>query len=115
MNFEHHILRILMEAGSNGLTVAKLARHVHGQVNTLFNAIDYAAVHRAVGQYLNRESRTTGGTVVRTRHGVYTLNPQASQQLMFDFRETADVDERQAPPAIDLSLDLFADISPEEK
>ena len=41
MNYDREILRVLVEAGSEGLSVQKISRHVHYACNSFFNVIDF--------------------------------------------------------------------------
>lgn len=108
MNYEQHILRILSEAGEDGLSVAKIARHVHHACNTLFSPISYVEVHRDVAQFLLRNSKNPDSIIEKTDRGIYHLNMRSTetQQLMLQFQdERQDTDTQQ--PSVDLSLSLF--------
>ena len=48
MKYDRLIIEILMEAGSDGLTVRKVSRHVFNAVNGLFDEADIEAVHKLV-------------------------------------------------------------------
>ena len=88
MNYGQQILSILCEAGESGLTVHKIAMHVHGACNTLFAPICPDDVHRDVQAWLLRNSRTSDAPVCRcAKRGVYRINPGSSvvRQLMLDF------------------------------
>ena len=66
MKYDRLIIEILMEAGSDGLTVRKVSRHVFNAVNGLFDEADIEAVHKKHGSYaLNR--RTAAGRALIER------------------------------------------------
>lgn len=75
MKYDRLIIEILMEAGSDGLTVRKVSRHVFNAVNGLFDEADIEAVHKLVRAFLLRHSK--GGVspaLDRPKHGSYALN-----------------------------------------
>lgn len=108
MNYEQQILRILMEAGPQGLSVKKIARHVFNENNGFFCEVDYDTVHQLVRQYLQRQCAQRNGMVRRVSHGVYQLNTKTEEatQLLLQFKE-ADEDDSATPQAEDQSLSLF--------
>ncbi|MBQ6681172.1 MAG: hypothetical protein IJM78_02970 [Prevotella sp.] len=108
MVYDKEILRILTEVGSRGLSVAKIARHVHHACNSLFVPIDYDDVHRYVAQFLLRNSKNPDSIIEKTDRGIYRMNlkSQETQQLMLQFA-AHDEDTVQETPAEDLSLSLF--------
>lgn len=111
MNYERQILQTLMEAGSRGLSVRKIARHVFNMSNGFFSEVDFEQVHLLVQQYLTRKSARPDGIVSRVSHGIYRLNTQTRQgrQLILQFKEEKDTDaQRQKPPVEDQSLNLFS-------
>lgn len=57
MKYDRLIIEILMEAGSDGLTVRKVSRHVFNAVNGLFDEADIEAVHKLVRAFLQRHSK----------------------------------------------------------
>ena len=61
MKYDRLIIEILMEAGSDGLTVRKVSRHVFNAVNGLFDEADIEAVHSATarGRVLRWTARST--------------------------------------------------------
>ena len=110
MTYDDKILRFLTEAGTDGLSVKKLSRHVFNASNTLFEPIDYEEVHRYVQAFLLRNSRSSDSLVENVgRRGIYRLNPQSadSQQLMLMFRDEEEPTDDDPKPSIDLSLSLF--------
>ena len=55
--YNNEILKVLAEAGNDGLSVKKIARHVHNAHNTLFSNVSFDEVYAYVGQYLKRNSK----------------------------------------------------------
>ena len=108
MNYDHEILRVLVEAGSEGLSVQKIARHVHYACNSFFNVIDFDELHRYVAHFLLRNSKNPESLIEKTDRGVYHLNMKntQTQQLMLEFRDTP-LEEPTETPTKDLSLGLF--------
>ncbi len=107
VNYDKEILRILTDVGDKGLSVAKIARHVHHACNSFFEPVSLEEVHRYVAQYLLRNSKNPDSIIEKTERGIYHLNmsSKATQQLMLAFRED-DSDDTPAPVQ-DLSLGLF--------
>ena len=52
MQYDKEILRVLAEAGSEGLSVQKISRHVFNACNSLFNSLNQEDVHKYVQMYL---------------------------------------------------------------
>jgi hypothetical protein len=65
-----------------------------------------------VQQYLLKNSKSSASLVESMEHrGYYRLNTQNNadaRQLMIEFREETNIEEKEEKPAKDLSLDLFA-------
>lgn len=116
MTYERQILTILMEVGSRGIKLNKLALHVYNMNSTLFFQPDLQDVHRSVHQYLLRNSRSKQSLIERMdRRGYYRLNPSATvalRQEMLKF-DAEDVQKEaiieDSVPRPDLSLSLFDD------
>lgn len=109
MRYDEEILRVLGEAGADGLSVAKVARHVYNACNSFFEPLDYDEVHRDVYQYLARNSKKSDSLIVKTAaRGIYRLNEQSreARQLMLDF-EAAASEEPTKEAYKDESLSLF--------
>jgi hypothetical protein len=88
MNYENVIFDIMLEAGEKGLTVSKIAKHVHHEVNSLFEQIDYEEVYRYVRNFVNKESRNSYSFLVHThKRGYYRLNKNSEKyrQLFLNF------------------------------
>ena len=71
MKYDRLIIEILMEAGSDRLTVRKVSRHVLNAVNGLF---DEEAAHMLVRAFLQRHSKGASPALDRPKHGSYALN-----------------------------------------
>ncbi len=109
MNYDNDIIRILHEAGRDGLSVRKIATHVYNANNGFFDTHDFEEVVRCVYSYLLRNSKKQGSAIERTgRRGVYRLNTAAVRdgQPMLRFLDRQD-DTPPETPAPDLSLSLF--------
>ena len=107
--YDKAILRVLAEAGEEGLSVQKISRHVHNACNTFFDVLSYDDVHAYVRQFLQKNSRNPQSLIERTHtRGTYriNLNSQETRQLMLRFVD--DAEEAVAPsPAGDSPLPLF--------
>lgn len=107
MNYERLILQILAEAGQDGLSVKKIARHVYNATNGFFSEEAYDDVHLRVRQYLQRQTARKNGFVRRLSHGVYQLDlkTKEARQLMLQFKKKDEPARQQ--PTEDKSLSLF--------
>ncbi len=109
MNYDQDIKRILWEAGREGLSVKKIARHIYNLHNGLFETIAYEDIYKAVVYSVvkNRKSKTPFIENAGKR-GIYRLTEKTSRetQLFFNFLEETDV-EAEAKPNVDQSLSLF--------
>lgn len=108
MQYDKEIIRILLEAGEDGLSVQKISRHVFNACNSLFSPIEQKDVHTYVQQYLIRVTKNKNSIIEKTQKGIYRLNQdnQETQQLYLQFtdeKETDNVQEKE----IDKSLSLF--------
>lgn len=111
--YNSEILRILVEAGNEGLSVKKIARHVHNACNTLFSSVCFDEVYTYVSQYLIRNSKNADSMIARTDvRGNYRINPrnEDSQQLMLRFQDECNEKEDTPKPSVDQSLSLFEDL-----
>ncbi len=114
MNYDQEILRILAQAGSNGLKLENIARHVFNSCNSMFNPLNYKDVYNYVRQYLKKYSKDSQSLVEKSdKHGIYHLNLKSklAQQYALQFTMKTDEAEAQqdASKASDdeLSLSLF--------
>ena len=111
--YNSEILRILVEAGNEGLSVKKIARHVHNACNTLFSSVSFDEVYTYVSQYLIRNSKNADSMIARTDvRGNYRINPrnEDSQQLMLRFQDECNEKEDTPKRSVDQSLSLFEDL-----
>lgn len=108
MEYEREILRVLIEAGSEGLSVQKISRHVFNASNSFFNPVAFDTIHAYVSNYLTLQSKKPTSLIEKTaRRGVYRLNMQLpeTQQLRLQFLDQEEEETR--PANEDLSLPLF--------
>lgn len=88
MNLDQEILNVLVEAGTKGLKVEKIARHVYNSCNSIFNPLSYENVHAYVTQYLIKCAKNPKSIIEKGKGmGVYHVNykSEAVMQLMLDF------------------------------
>ena len=117
MSIDQEIFRVLMAAGSNGLKLEKIARHVYNSCNSIFTPLNYKDVHAYVTQYLTRCAKDPNSLIDKGKgYGVYHINFKAAQvqQLMLDFSSsvTADMNEEASDTEKGKSYssnDLFGD------
>ena len=102
-----------MEAGSRGVSVRAISKHVFNMNSTFFSQPDYEELRAYVQKYLLRNSKSRQSLIERTdRRGYYRLNTKGSkdaQQLLLQFREKKEEREekKEERPEQDLSLSLF--------
>ena len=111
--YEKQILKILTDAGDKGLKVAKIARHVYNDCNSLFETQSFEEVHQAVLAFLNNNAKTKEPLIEKVKWGVYRINRNSKKfrQLILEFRnpdEQADTDS--GNPRSDKTLSLFDDV-----
>ena len=95
MSIDQEIFRVLMAAGSNGLKLEKIARHVYNSCNSIFTPLNYKDVHAYVTQYLTRCAKDPNSLIDKGKgYGIYHINFKAAQvqQLMLDFSSCATAD-----------------------
>ncbi len=111
MTYDQQILKILTEAGTGGVSVQAIAKHVYNMNCTFFTQPDYEKIRSYVQQYLLRNSKSNQSLIENTgRRGYYRLNTEGSadaRQMMLQFREEYTEDKEEEKPQQDLSLDLF--------
>ncbi len=95
------ILRILTEAGEQGMSLQKLILHVYNASNSFFHPVDLDEVRMRVVQFLRTNSRYPSSLVEHTQRGIYRLNPNSdrARQLLLSFEETAEDTADTAPDA----------------
>ena len=111
MQYKREIIRVLTEAGEDGLSVQKIAYHVFNSCNSLFRTVSYNEIYRLVATYLVNNSKNRESVIARIdRRGVYRLNLESreTRQLMLQFvdESTANEDGDNVFED-DLSLPLF--------
>lgn len=109
MKYDNDIIRILHEAGREGLSVRKIATHVYNANNGFFDTTDFEEVVSRVYSYLLRNSKKKHSFIERTgRRGIYRLNMAAEKdgQPMLRFFDQQDNTPTQTSTS-DLSLSLF--------
>lgn len=109
MDYANEIIRVLTEAGDEGLKADKISRHVFNACNSMFAPEDYERVHQYVRQYLHRNaSMVRYPFIERVGWGRYRLDRQAlrSSQLSFRFADLPPADDVAASRE-DHSLSLF--------
>lgn len=113
MNYEQDIIRILEEAGQNGLPVIKIAKHVYNRRNGLFNTIIFDDVYKDILAYINKNNKSKYPLLKKTgRWGYYTLSDYTKtarlQTFNFDCEyEETECNEKKDTDNKDLSLSLF--------
>lgn len=115
MNIEQEILSVLVQAGSKGLKLEKIARHVYNSGNSIFHPLDYKMVYNFVSQYLMKNSKDPRSLIEKGKeYGVYCINYHSSavRQLMLDFSSATALPEAGAEEQKDKKaqeIDLFGD------
>ena len=113
MDYGDIILRILYEAGTEGLPVQKIALHVHAACNSLFSPVDYLAVRNWVQGWLQKNARMPNSFVCHgQKRGFYCFDVSSgkAQQLMLEFDEDDVVNENakaEGNSCEDAQLSLF--------
>lgn len=90
MTYELIIIKILIEAGDKGLPVYKVARHVHYEVNSLFERVSYDDVYNAVRKYIYKNSRNSNSPIEHAPdYGRYRMNRNSEKfmQLQLQFEK----------------------------
>lgn len=91
------ILKILAEAGPEGLRVRKIILHVYNSQNSLFHAVSLEEVKRRVLAFLQQNSRHAHDLLQHPSWGVYRLNPNSKRarsiQLSFRYEEDQPSDD----------------------
>jgi hypothetical protein len=112
MTYDKQILQILTEVGDKGISVQQMSKHLYNLNSSLFYTPDYEEIRTYVQQYLLKNSKSDLSLIESTgQRGYYRLNTQHNvdaRQLMIEFRESRQTEEKEDMPVVDLSLDLFA-------
>ena len=110
MKYEQDIIRLLYEAGDDGLSVKKMVMHVYNRHNGLFEKVSYQVIQKDIIAYIKRNNKSKNGLLEKTgRWGYYRLssNMYNSLQLMLDFSDYEESDKGEDKKDIDRSLSLF--------
>lgn len=111
-NYDRLIVKVLLEAGNNGLTVRKITRHVYNAVNGLFEEADMEAVHRSVRVFLHRHSQGEKAALERPKRGTYSLNCNTEAGRMLLEAAFCESMSNVAKPVDYSSLPLFREYVP---
>ena len=109
------ILKILAEAGPEGLRVRKIILHVYNSQNDLFNKVSLEEVKRRVLLFLQQNSRYSQDLLDHPSWGTYRLNPKSikAQTTQLSFLPTEDdcPDVAQQKPTKQTGPTLFDNIN----
>lgn len=103
MNYRKQILEVLFEAGHEGLSVHKIAIHVHNTSNTLFKPTSFDEVRRDVQLWLLRNSQSKTSPVTHCeRRGYYRINMKSleTRQTLLNF-DKQDISSNDIQPTDD--------------
>lgn len=76
MSYDEEILRVLYEAGQEGLPVSKIVLHVYNACNSLFCPIELETVRKYVVSYVRHNTCGSRSLLKKaSRRGRYCLNP----------------------------------------
>jgi len=78
-DYTAHIVRILYEAGDDGLRLRLLSRHVFNAVNSFFEPVDREEVHKRVAAFVPAHAQGRSPLFERCSHGVYRLCHQSEE------------------------------------
>lgn len=109
------ILKILAEAGPEGLRVRKIILHVYNSQNSLFQAASLEEVKRRVLAFLQQNSRHPHDILEHPSWGVYRLNMKSKRarsiQLAFRYEQTDETDKPLPKGELPTGPSLFDDPS----
>ena len=115
MSYEQEIKELLFEAGKEGLSAKKIARHIFNKHNGLFETTPYDEVYKAVQYCIAKNNKSAKPFIEKAeRWGYYKLTEKSSHdtQLLLQFKEGYN-EEQEAENGKDdhvcedLSLSLF--------
>lgn len=112
MDYDKEIFKILNEAKDEGISAMKIACHVYNSYNSFFDVVDFDTVYRYVSNFLKKNSKNPDSIIEKSDlRGKYhlNLNSRETQQLMFEFENNAEDNEKQQNHSQDLSLSLFSE------
>lgn len=111
MNYEQEIRAILFEAGKEGLSVRKLARHIFNIHNGLFESTPYEEVYKSIQACIAKSNRSSKPFLKKAkRWGYYRLAevPQDFQlPLQFNEQEEKDSNANKETPDANILPSLF--------
>jgi hypothetical protein len=95
------ILKILAEAGPEGLRVRKIILHVYNSQNSLFHNVSLEEVKRRVLAFLQQNSRHSRDLLDHPAWGIYRLNPKSkrARKIQLSFCDSGD-DVPEAAPTV---------------
>lgn len=103
------VLKILLEAGNEGLRLRKIVLHVYNTTNSLFHPVDFEEVRKTVEHFVHANSRRPDSLLVRNRWGVYRINNRSKEarqlRIRFEQEQKEGVDTKPTPE--DLGPTLF--------
>ena len=106
MDYHQEILRILIEADCEGLSVKKIVNHVYNACNSLFAPIAYDSVYKAVVQDLITHAKKPNSLIVRTaKRGTYRINTE--NPLLLQFKEHNEKERNMEEINKEMPLNLF--------
>ena len=112
MTYDKQIQQILTEVGEKGISVQQMAKQLYNLNSTLFYTPDLTEIRTYVQQYLLKNSKSPLSLIENAgKRGIYRLNTANNadaRQLMIEFSESRQTEEKEEKPDVDLSLDLFA-------
>ena len=115
MSYEQEVKELLFEAGKEGLSAKKIARHIFNKHNGLFETTPYDEVYKAVQYCIAKNNKSAKPFIEKAeRWGYYKLTEKSSYdtQLLLQFKEGYN-EEQEAENGKDdhvcedLSLSLF--------
>lgn len=112
MNYEQEIKKILFEAGKDGLSIKKMARHIFNMHNGLFHTVPYEKIYKDIQACVAKNNKSSQPFMERTeRWGYYRLTKKSEkdQQLTLRFieEENNGDNEGSCRGETDQSLSLF--------
>ncbi len=109
MNYDQDIKRILWEAGTTGLSVRKIARHLYNLHNGLFEVVAYEDIYQAVVNCVSKNRKSKSPFIENVgKRGIYRLTEKSCKetQLMFEFKDEPE-EAADNKTYTDQSLSLF--------
>lgn len=105
--YDKLILKILCDAGENGLKLEKIARHVYNECNTLFEEHSLEEVHKEVTAIVVNQSNTKVPLFERRKWGVYRVNMSSPMVRAFLKRMAGENEQEWRNTYTDQTLPLF--------